>query len=95
MTMDTTHWTTVPVVALPTPAAPPVTLRPFVQAMTPIRVPKTLALPTPVRKSTNFAWLSVLSIYAAYGISRTVTEMKSDELLALVSLDLHTALETE
>ena len=50
--LATTDSTTVAVVALPTPAAPPVTWRPLPQAMTPIRNPKMAPLPTPVQKST-------------------------------------------
>ncbi len=47
-TIATTHCTTVAVVALPTPAAPPLTISPFTQAMDPISSPNTADLPTPV-----------------------------------------------
>ena len=56
---------TVSVVALPTPAAPPVTRRPLWQAIRPRMVPNTPALNRPVVKSRNSSWLMVLLLYSS------------------------------
>ena len=57
----TTVCTTVSVVALPTPAAPPVTFSPLWQAIKPRIVPKTIYLTRPLRKSLEDTCCSVLS----------------------------------
>ena len=53
------HYRDIAVLAFPTPAAPPVTRKPLVQAISPIKRPKTVDLAMPVHQSTNCTCWSV------------------------------------